>query len=255
MKKLVLILSCILVCTIFTSQAQELAPKAPKALRFMSYNVRICLGMDNQTDPDRVAAVINRVEPDVVAIQEIDSITERVSWANQMVQLSEKTGMHYIFGHAVDRSKGKYGIGMLSKEKPIRVRKVPLPGTEEPRLLLIAEFKNYIVCCTHFSLNEQSRIASAEIVIRELEGVKKPTLLGGDFNALPDSKPIEMLRTKFELLSDDAFLTFPSDKPNRCLDYIWGYKLRNKKYDVTQRVAIDEPMASDHVPLVVDVKF
>jgi len=43
----------------------------------LSYNVRNCRGMDDSTDYQRVAAIIKRNKPDVVALQELDSATRR----------------------------------------------------------------------------------------------------------------------------------------------------------------------------------
>ena len=46
-------------------------------LRIMSYNVRNAKGLDDKTDYARVADVIKRENPDVVAIQELDKETKR----------------------------------------------------------------------------------------------------------------------------------------------------------------------------------
>ena len=234
----------------------ELKSKAKDAMRFMSYNIRICVGSDIHTNPQRVADVINRINPDVVALQEVDSVTERVEWADQIRQLSEMTGMYPVFAHAVDRSKGKYGIGMLLYQKPISITKVPLPGAEEPRMCVIAEMPDCYVCCTHFSLNEADRVKSAKIITESVKGLnpKKPVIIGGDFNATPESEPVRVMEENFSLLTDKSYQTYPSDRPNVCIDYIWGYKGNDHQYDVKQRAVIWEPMASDHRPLVIDVK-
>ena len=44
-------------------------------IRMMSYNIRNATGLDGKIDTRRIASVIDSVAPDVVAIQEIDSIT------------------------------------------------------------------------------------------------------------------------------------------------------------------------------------
>ena len=44
-------------------------------LKFMSYNIRNGRGIDNVQDLGRVAEVINRTAPDIVALQELDSVT------------------------------------------------------------------------------------------------------------------------------------------------------------------------------------
>ena len=46
-------------------------------LQVMSYNVRHCAGMDMVLDYDRTALVISEQQPDVVALQELDSMTSR----------------------------------------------------------------------------------------------------------------------------------------------------------------------------------
>jgi len=46
-------------------------------LKVMTYNVRHCAGMDLVLDYDRTATVIAQQQPDVIALQELDSITSR----------------------------------------------------------------------------------------------------------------------------------------------------------------------------------
>jgi endonuclease/exonuclease/phosphatase family metal-dependent hydrolase len=48
-----------------------------QSLRILTYNVRNAKGMDNTINYDRVAAVIKEAHPDVVALQELDSATQR----------------------------------------------------------------------------------------------------------------------------------------------------------------------------------
>ncbi|CAN5259585.1 hypothetical protein BH09PSE2_BH09PSE2_17080 [soil metagenome] len=44
----------------------------PNSIRVMTYNVHGCVGGDRKLDVGRIAAVIAREEPDVVALQELD---------------------------------------------------------------------------------------------------------------------------------------------------------------------------------------
>ena len=46
-------------------------------VKILSYNIRNARGTDDVTDYDRVAGVINRVAPNCVAVQELDSATMR----------------------------------------------------------------------------------------------------------------------------------------------------------------------------------
>ena len=43
------------------------------SLRLMTYNVHNCIGTDRQTDIERIAAIVRRQAPDVVAVQEVDN--------------------------------------------------------------------------------------------------------------------------------------------------------------------------------------
>lgn len=49
------------------------------AVKFMSYNIRNGRGADDVQDLGRIAEVIGRVAPDVVALQEVDSVTGRMN--------------------------------------------------------------------------------------------------------------------------------------------------------------------------------
>jgi endonuclease/exonuclease/phosphatase family metal-dependent hydrolase len=62
-------------------------------LKILTYNVRNCKGMDNVTDYERVAKVIKRINADVVAIQELDSVTVRSKQIDVLAELARKTGM------------------------------------------------------------------------------------------------------------------------------------------------------------------
>lgn len=52
-------------------------PNVDLEVKIMSYNVRHCAGMDLVVDYDRTANVIIKNQPDIVALQELDSMTSR----------------------------------------------------------------------------------------------------------------------------------------------------------------------------------
>ena len=238
----------------FTSVAQSVLPKEENSIRILSDNVRNGKGMDNITNYQRVADVINRIAPDVVAVQELDSVTQRNNGVYSLGELAQRTLMHATYAGSIDYQGGKYGIGMLSKEKPVSYKRVPLPGREEKRSLLLVEFADYVVCCTHFSLTEEDQQASVEILVTALEGIRKPVFLAGDMNSEYDSQVQAAMRKNFTTLNNPKQFTFPSDKPKECIDFI--YQLNNgKSCTVLNRQVIAEPVASDHLPLFVDIRF
>ena len=217
-------------------------------LRVMAYNIRVGKGLDLVNDLGRTAGVILASGARVVMLQEVDSVTSRTGRMDQALELGRLTGMHALFASAIDHAGGKYGVALLSKEKPLSVKRVPLPGREEGRVLLIAEFDNFVAASTHFSLTQQDRVASAKIIIEEVARYNKPVLVGGDFNAQPGSETIELLNQNFNMLTDGVTFTFPANEPDRCIDYIFGRGFR-----VVHSQVVEEPVASDHRPLVVHV--
>ena len=124
--------------------------------------------MDWVVDYDRTANVIVKNQPDVVALQELDSMTGRSGRKYQLGELANRTNYYPIFGKAIDYDGGGYGVGMLVKEKPLNTKKIPLPG-EEPRVLLIVELENYVIACTHLDLEEEARLASIPLIIEEAQ--------------------------------------------------------------------------------------
>lgn len=222
----------------------------------MSYNVKNATGLDGKRDYDRTASVITEAKPDVVALQELDSKTKRSGGKDVLEELAKRAGMAGTYAKAIDYSGGEYGIGLLSKEKPLSVKRIPLPGREEARVLLMAEFKNYCFCVTHLSLTREDSDASIDMIAKLAAESKKPFFVAGDFNLTPESEPIARMKKKFTLLSDPSAMTFPADKPTECIDYIWMYNgKKNKDFKVQEKKVIEEPVASDHRPIKVVVRY
>ncbi len=168
-------------------------------IRLLSYNIRNAKGMDNITDYQRIARIITTSKADIIALQELDSVTQRSKGKDVLKELAEATGLHASYGAAISFQGGKYGVGVLSKEKPLSQKTIPLPGSEEARVLLVVEFADYLVFCTHFSLTEKDRLSSIKIIEEELATSKKPVLLLGDLNDKPGSETMQRLRQSFQL--------------------------------------------------------
>ena len=242
MKRIILtfMLMCFTLAAIGQNQQQ---------VQIMSYNVRHCAGMDMVLDYDRTAAVISKQHPDVVTLQELDSMTGRSGHRYQLGELADRTQYHPIFGSAINYDGGKYGVGILTRENPLSVKCIPLPG-EEPRVLLVVELKDYVIACTHLDLEAEQRLASVPLIVAEAQRWQKPFLLAGDWNDIPGSPLLQEMTKSFTILSgDDA--TFPADEPQECIDYVASFK--GQSVMVLKSNVIDEPKASDHRPLVVNV--
>ena len=245
MKKNLLFIFAVL----FTFSAQ-----AQNTLKLMSYNIKNANGMDNVCNFQRIANVINNASPDVVAIQEVDSMTNRSRQKYVLGEIADRTQMHGYFAPAIDYDGGKYGIGLLTKQVPLRLQSLPLPGREEARTLILAEFADYIYCCTHMSLTEEDRMKSLELVKAFTSSSTKPLFLAGDMNAEPESGFIKELQKDFQILSNPKQHTFPAPDPKETIDYIATLKQNAKGFAVISAKVINEPMASDHRPILVELR-
>jgi endonuclease/exonuclease/phosphatase family metal-dependent hydrolase len=219
-------------------------------LQIMSYNVRHCAGMDLVVDYDRTAAVIAQQRPDIVALQELDSITGRSGLHDQLGELALRTGYHPVFGAAIDFDGGQYGVGILTHKTPLSTKRIPLPG-EEPRMLLVVELEGFVIACTHLDLDEAQRMASLPLIVEEAQRWQKPFLLAGDWNDTPDSELLKVMTQYFTVLSGDEG-TYPADEPTACIDYVAVF---NGRAETIDSQVIDESEASDHRPLVVWVRL
>lgn len=237
---------------LFSQSSQD---RDPNTIRLMSYNIRNGLGLDGRTDYARVARAISRLAPDVVAVEEVDSVTARSSGTDVLRILAEETCLYRTYAPAIDYDGGRYGIGLLSKQKPLRVVRIALPGREESRTLLVAEFDRYVYGVTHLSLTPEDQLLSLPLIRAAVGGFGKPVFLAGDFNATPDSKTMEAFGGEFAVLSNPKQNTFPADGPDQCIDYIVARKADTPRFTVLGSWVIDEKTASDHRPVVVDVKL
>lgn len=245
MKKNLLLIIAILF--VFSAQAQN-------TLKLMTYNIRNANGMDDVCNFQRIANVINNASPDVVAIQEVDSMTKRSGQKYVLGEIAGRTQMHAYFAPAIDFDGGKYGIGLLTRQVPVRLQTIPLPGREEARALVLAEFEDYIYCCTHMSLTEEDRMESLKIVKSFTTPYKKPLFLAGDMNAEPESDFIKELQKDFQLLSNPKQHTYPAPEPKETIDYIAALKSNANGFALISARVLNEPVASDHRPILVELR-
>jgi len=226
----------------------------PARLRVLTYNVHHCQGTDGKFDYGRIAGIINRLEPDIAALQEIDVGTNRASGVDQAAVLAELTGLNYAFGRAIDFDSGGYGLAILSRFEIRDVSNTPLktqPGSE-PRIALAAHIKpdagpgEVIFVDTHLChRNEQVRTMQTTGLneFADSEG-DVPVILAGDFNARPASGPMKVLLESNWL---DAVA------PQSRIDYVLLRK--GDPWKIVDVRVIDEPVASDHDPVLVILQW
>jgi len=263
------------VCAVAVAAAAQAKP-----LTMMTYNVQIGAGLrDPYSFPagslghlPQVAKNIRAADPDWVAIQEIDRNVPRTGTVDQTRELAQMCGMHGVFFPKVLRLKRRfckaieatdeeyeagaaYGLALLSKKKPVSVRKVMVPGHYHPRCIAFAEFDDYVVACTHFPLKHEHAMIAAQVALENAASYHKPVFLAGDFNFEKGSAPIAELEKGMTILNDTAVNTFPSDGPVKCIDFIMVDNPHTNRVTVTERNVITDSEASDHCAVVVKAEI
>ncbi|MCK5490111.1 MAG: endonuclease/exonuclease/phosphatase family protein [Gemmatimonadetes bacterium] len=238
----------------------------PDVVRILAYNVKHGLGMDGQVDLERIASVIRSLEPDIVTLQEIDSVTTRTGLEDQAARLGELTGMRALFGGFMDYRGGRYGMAMLSRYPVVEWENHRLPDGAEPRSALAARVEllrpgygqapQVVVVGVHLYANAAERLAQATRLVELFADEEAPVVLAGDFNSIPDSKVIRLLEDvggwQRPAKEGQAF-TFPSEIPDREIDFIM-FRPGNR-FVVREHRVVPETLASDHRPVLLELEL
>ncbi|QKX18373.1 endonuclease/exonuclease/phosphatase family protein [Microbulbifer sp. YPW1] len=248
---------------------------ASKNLRVMTYNVHICKGMDGKLSPERIARVIARYSPDVVALQEVDVRRKRTGGIDQAHQISQMLSMDCHFQPAMHMEDERYGDAIMSPHPLRLVRKDILPGPAErsihygraePRgaLWMELDFHGTPVQLfnTHLGLSKGERLRQVDALLGTgwmgNPNCSRPRILMGDFNALPNSAEIK----RITCVLDDVQLQLPGHKPKGTffsrlpkarIDYVFADGELAVNGILVPRSELTR-LASDHLPLIVDLR-
>lgn len=236
------------------------------AVRILSYNVHGCRGGDGRLSPERILRVLEAMQPDVAALQELDAEQERSRGLDQTRFLAERLDMSYFYVSARRAGSGHFGNALLSRQpcESIRVAQIPrLHRASEPRaaqwVLINGPFGPLHVLNTHFGLSKKEQLLQAQRLLGD-EWLSSPEMgphvvLCGDLNAMPGSPAYRALARR---LGDAQTLdgqrprrTFPALLPLVRIDHVFvSSALAVERVRVPGGLA---RIASDHRPLVVDI--
>ncbi len=224
-------------------------------MRFLTYNIHGCVGSRFRFDSGAILAVLEEVDADVVALQEVHDDDERDrSFLRELRRLDYS---EVIYGQTMRNPGGRYGNVLMTKAQAESIERIDLSkGIWEPRGAIAAEVREHgktvDILATHLGLNGRER----SLQLRQLEerrGRRKADLeiLMGDLNEWnPASSRSRYLRGQFAPSSHPR--TFPASLPIFRLDRIHvrplsiSYSLKS----VGGRLA---KSASDHLPLLAEI--
>lgn len=234
-------------------RSESVRPQSPQTLRVLTYNIHHGEGTDERFDYDRLAGVIKRLEPDIVALQEVDCGTERASSVDQARLLAKLCRMHYAFGQAMPHQGGQYGEAILSRfpiEKTV-VHPLPYQLDLEPRAaveVVIHPAGIGPICFVGTHLchkSDELRTLQTRRLSQLFPSEKSaPTILAGDFNARPGSEPMNVL------LSDGWIDTI---SPGSVIDYVLVRQCDS--WTIKDVAIVEESVASDHNPVLVVLQW
>lgn len=247
-------------------------------LRVMTYNAHSCRGSDGVSAPSRVADVILRFAPDVVALQEVVQSHELAR--DQVAAIAVMTRMEPHFTKTRLEGEDAFGIATLVRHSFVVHREAPLPTLRgEARaahwLRVDTGDMTLDIVNTHLSIHLRERLRQLHWLLKRQELARgdqaveplearfslipvSPTLvLCGDFNAGFLSAEYRFLCMHLQNAQRAVRLwpkpTFPARYPFLRLDHVW---LGPAWRVIEARVAASEleRRASDHLPLVVDIR-
>jgi endonuclease/exonuclease/phosphatase family metal-dependent hydrolase len=254
-------------------------------MRMATFNILHGRSLDDgQVNLERLSECIRRLDPDVLALQEVDCDQPRSALADLTAIAAAAMGaVSHRFVAAISGTPGAtwmaatgseqpgtaaYGIALLSRYPAIswqmlRLPRIPvrfpmyLPGpnrvqivNEEPRAAMLTQLDTPLgvmtVANTHLSFVPGWNRVQLHRLTRDLRGLPGPHVLMGDLNM---SGPRPSRQTGLRSLATAP--TFPLQRPDRQLDHILT------DHDDLMATQVWTPMLpiSDHRPLVIDVSL
>ncbi len=224
-------------------------------LRVLSWNVHGCVDHRRRYRPDDVVDVLQAINADIIALQEIETGSGARGGQDLREILNRAVAPHQVFAETLKRAAGSYGHILLSR--------FPLDGTEiielpklgvEPRKLihtrLRIEDQPVDVFAAHLGFRRREQAAQIGAVAERMNRAPGPVILLGDLNErFRRGATFRALNPGFESAPRRA--TFPSRWPVLPLDQIWfsGFDMAHS------RVAREAGRLSDHLPITARLRL
>ena len=224
-------------------------------MRVMTYNIRHGALPGGRVDLRGLGKFCAEMEPDLLALQEVDQVVIRSGFADTMKLVSQATGMTSVFGQARRLGiGGRYGNLLLCRGELTDVEHVRLPrdARREPRGAILATAKvgsdteTVSVAATHLGVTRAEGLRQLGYLLNVLSRRPAPRILLGDLNLGPDTVGPACEGAGLVLVDPDQ-PSFPADDPEYRIDHIAVTGLR------PESVSVVEGPVSDHRAVVADL--
>jgi endonuclease/exonuclease/phosphatase family metal-dependent hydrolase len=233
-------------------------------LRIATYNIHRCRGMDRRTMPSRVADVVRQLNADVVALQEV--VGAGPNGEGQAEEIGAAIGMGWVMSSVRHLRNHLFGNVVLSRYPIVHHSQYDLSWrTCEPRACQRADLDFGNGHCLHvYNVHLGTAVLERRYQATRLAGfvhdkrVSGPKVIMGDFNEWMRGLATSTLSSLFQSIDIYAHLkrrrTYPGIFPVVHLDHIYyeGHvEVRGVELTRSRRAL----MASDHLPLVADLRI
>lgn len=225
-------------------------------IKAMTYNIYSARNMGIEA----IAAVIKKIDPDVVSLQEVERNTD-VNPMDFPKEIAALTGMkYYYFAHALTLKKGDYGNVILSKYPLLETNSIHLGVADDGDdvrsfgyALMEKKGKQFYFATTHlgYKPEDATRLKQIAEILTEIKDLNKPIILGADLNSRPNSQTMPALQKWFTLPCQisDCEWTVPTPKPTYTCD--WIIYAPQEAFEVKDyAVQFWADKESDHYPVV-----
>lgn len=210
-------------------------------------------GLDQRRNPGRIVEIINRLDAQVIAVQEADHRLGDRPAALPRRLIEDETDFRVVPVATNDISIGWHGNAVLL-HKSIAVQfvsRIDLPGLE-PRGAVRVDIENGpAIVATHLGLLRRYRRRQLAVIADALSDTPQ-SLIVGDFNEWSMDRGMEPLADRYDVLSPGR--SFHAARPVAALDRL-AY---TRDLAVTQAGVDESPLArraSDHLPVWADLDF
>jgi endonuclease/exonuclease/phosphatase family metal-dependent hydrolase len=236
--------------------------------RVATYNIHKCRGFDRRTSPDRIKAVLQELQAEILCLQEVVDAPQAPRIFDQAGAIAGAfPGYSWCFGSNRALRGGRYG-NMTLTQFPIRSwRNHDLTHQKrEPRGVLQTDLQIGAGQVLHvFNVHlgtsfTERRSQAARLLGSEVLGQKlsSPRLIVGDFNEWTTGLTTRLLRRSFKTFRPQHGLrfprTFPGMLPLLSLDHYYyepPLELERARLWRSRKALI----ASDHLPLIADFRM
>ena len=234
-------------------------------LRVVTYNVHRCRGLDGRTRSERIAAVLATINADIIALQEVVGASPLKP--GQAAEIGAALGMGWVMAPTRHLRNALFGNVVLSHFPVKHHQQYDLSWkTCEARLaqrvdLQIGEhgvlhFYNVHLGTALLERRDQAQRLATAVHDRRVVG---PKIVLGDFNEWARRLTVDVLAQKLHSIDLSKYLrrkrTYPGFFPMVHLDHIYYEGARVEVDNVWLPQHRLAKMASDHLPLVADLRI